>query len=188
MKFSRVTASFLALLFFFSVPVYSQNPAFKQKIKKFKNSRRFFVKYDKFKNETTITAGPFSLTGTMEYMMTDTMIFLYSGFRFEGENITTPVDAFYLGFSYSGREWQFLKNTDVYALVDGERMHLGEADRDSDVHLGGVEEMLAIKLDQATFSKIAKAKSVELKVGEREFKLKEEHLQSFRDLISLSQP
>ena len=38
------------------------------------------------------------------------------------------------------------------------------------------------------FAGIAAGKAVEVKVGAKEFKIKEEHLQAFRDLISLTTP
>jgi len=48
------------LLLFSAVAVSAQEQAFKDKIKHFKNSRRFSVRYDKFKDVTWITVGAFA--------------------------------------------------------------------------------------------------------------------------------
>ena len=187
MRGTPIVITLVLLLSFGSAATTQYEEAgLKQQIKKFKNSRRFLVKYDKFKDRTVVRVGPFGLTGSMEYALTNTMIGILAGFGYEGAAIQKSVEAFSLGFTYSGKEWEFLKDRDVYALVDGERMQLGKADRASDINLGSVEELLSVSMDTATFNKIANAKVVEIKVGNREFKLKNEHLQAFRDLESLT--
>src|SRR5438874_1391008 len=151
MRLTRLFLTFTLLLAFCGLAVAQGGETdLRQKIKNFKNSRRFLVKYDKFKDKT--------------------------------------VETFYIGFDYSGKEWEFLKERDVYALVDGERMKFGEAARDSDINLGSVKEVLSIAVGADAFEKIANAKVVEMKLGDREFKLKAEHLQAFHDLLSLSKP
>jgi len=60
--------------------------------------------------------------------------------------------------------------------------------RDSDIKLGGVNEALAVSVPYETFLKIANGTSVEMKLGVKEFKLKDEHLEGFRDLASRMVP
>jgi hypothetical protein len=160
----------------------------RDRAKKFKNGKRFFVKYDKFKDQTMVFVGPFSLTGSMEYAFTSSTISIYAAFVFKGQKTDQPVDTLTLGFVHTGKEWQFLKSSDVYVLADGERMVLGEGSRDSDLKIGSVEETVEVTLSADMFSKIANSKVVEMKVGSREFKLKDEHLQALHDLLSLTKP
>jgi len=66
-------------------------------------------------------------------------------------------------------------------------MELGEGDRDSDVRrLGSVSELLIYRLPADAFYQIATAHNVELKLGNLKLTLKDEHLEAFRDLYSLS--
>lgn len=60
--------------------------------------------------------------------------------------------------------------------------------RDSDVKLGSVKEFLAASLTYNTFLKIANGKSVETKLGRKEFKLNDDHLEGFRDLAGRMMP
>jgi len=74
-------------------------------------------------------------------------------------------------------------------LVDGE-ISLGRAARDSDVELGSMKKFLAVNLPYTTLLKIANGKNVDMKLGRKEFKLKDEdeHLEGFRDLASRMVP
>jgi len=104
--------------------------------------------------------------------------------------------------SYS-QDWLFLReeSRELYAIIDGERVRFGIGERESDIPTGFaaglatlgtgrvmVHERLMYKLSREDFSKLANSKSVELKVGNYEFKLKDEHQQAFRDLMSLAAP
>lgn len=154
----------------------------KSRAKHFRNSKRFVVEYDKFKDETLAHVGPFAISSK------GGMVGLYARFLFKGPQVTAPVDTFYLGIIRYGRQWQFLDTDKVYLLIDGERFAL-DAARGS--RLGNsraylTEEWLTIPIDAATFQKLASGKSVEIKAGAIEAKLKDEHMQAFWDLISLS--
>lgn len=85
-------------------------------------------------------------------------------------------------------EWRFQKNHALFALVDGERLALGDGQNDGNVGLGdGVSEHLVFNLTQEQFAKVANGKSVEIQLGGFERKLKPEHIQKFKDLVSLTQ-
>jgi hypothetical protein len=161
----------------------------KQKIKRFKNSQLFYVRYDEFRDWTTVRVGPFNIGGTDEYFMSGTIIWLYGAFRFSGQRIQNPAGQFfpfYITLGYRSQNWMFLNSRDVYALVDGERFELGEILRSSNVDDGSVSETVAIPMDAAMFAKIANGKTVEMKFGEREMTLKDEHLKAFRNLLELA--
>lgn len=175
---NRRTCSALMFLLLLASPLHAQG--IKQKIKTFRNSKRFIVKYDKFKNRTWVSV--WFATGSKFGGA------LSGEVSFQGEEPEGKADYFFALASYS-RSWRFLDESDreLYAIIDGERMRLGIGDRDSSIMPGAsVREDITFKLDAETFAKIANSKSVELKVGLIEFKLKDEHQEAFRDLISLT--
>ena len=175
---NRRTFSALLFLLLLTSPLHAQG--IKQKIKTFRNSKRFIVKYDKFKNRTWVSV--WFATGSKSGGG------LSGEVSFQGEEPEGKADYFFAIASYSGN-WRYLDKSDreLYAIIDGERMQLGIGDRDSSIMPGAsVREDITFKLDAETFAKLANSKSVELKVGLIEFKLKDEHQEAFRDLISLT--
>lgn len=173
----------LALALTLSIlPLATAQTDLKTRTKTFRNSKRFSVEYDKFKDQTLAHVGPFAISSK------GGMVGLYARFLFKGSRVKEPVDTFYLGIVRYGRRWQFLHTDKVYLLIDGERFAI-DAARGS--RIGGsraylTEEWLTVPVDAATFQKLASGKIAELKAGNIEAALKDEHLEAFRDLISLT--
>lgn len=157
----------------------------KQKVKTFRNSKRFSVNYDKFKDDTGVTVwfGAGDPRGGL----------IWGAIGFKGETPDGAIDYFFL-FDSANSDWRYLKDEDrkLYAIIDGQRLQLGIGERESKVSTTlltrdvYVRERLVFQLDDKTFGKLANGKSVELKVGRVEFKLKDEHQEAFRDLMSLA--
>ena len=158
----------------------------KAKIKGFKNNKRFEVYYDKFKDQTRVAVSSFNVGGDGAYIMSGSMLGIGAYFFFEGKELKGEIKHYILFFNSTSREWRFLRNSQLYALVDGERFELGEGTRRSDVRQGGVSEQLLFKLPEDIFKKLAEAKSAELRVGPVEMTLKAEHKTAFRDLYNLA--
>jgi hypothetical protein len=115
---------------------------------------------------------------------------LVVGFGFTGTVLLPGAKEpqFSLVFLSQSGEWHFLKNHALNALVDGERLALGDGQRDGNADVGGgVSEHLAFNLTQEQFEKIANGRSVEIQLGGFERKFKAEHIQMFKDLFSLTQ-
>jgi hypothetical protein len=76
----------LILVALFLFPVQNQTPeaAFKQRVSKFKNSKRFEYKYDKFKDMARVSVGPFMLTGAPTYISTGFYVFTLGRLRVQG--------------------------------------------------------------------------------------------------------
>jgi len=165
----------ISMLFSVSVQAHS---ALKEKTKNFKNSKRFAVTYDRFKDRTWVRVGPFI-----------DRLSISASFTFEGESQSAPVSEITLIFYSYSSDWRFLNNRDLYVIVDGERMDLGEGARSGSVtsryRSVGVTETLVFAVPFTVFEKFTNAKSVEFKVGPIETSLKDEHLTAFRDLLSL---
>jgi hypothetical protein len=158
-------------------------PEPKERIKSFRNSKRFEVKYDKFTDETRISVGPFLVGSFKAYFMRGSQLEMSALFFMT----KSPVKEIYLVFESSSRDWRFLRNSELYALADGERLAFGEADdTDSRIRGRGVSEAVSYAIPLDAFFKLAKASHAELKIGNIQLELKDEHLEAFRDLYSLS--
>ncbi len=162
------------------------------KIKTFRNNKRFSVKYDKFKDRSFVDVGPFVVGGNMRYVVSGSQLYMTARFIYAGQTIKAPVENFALWFRATGKDWEFLKARDLYAIADGERFDFGEGRYDGDVSASrrsvGVSETLGFIIPAAAFEKLGKAQNVELRIGDFEMKLKDEHKEAFRDLLSLSTP
>lgn len=164
--------------------VGAQQPSLKDQIKTFKNNKKFAVEYDRFKNLTDVTAGPFDVRGIN--------LELSASFTFEGEIQKEPIKSVWLIFDSRSLNWQFLSNRELLAIIDQERVTLGEGERGSSVNSSRgrygrvtLHERLVFELPLETFQRLAKAKAVQLRVGPIEVSLKNEHLKAFSDLLSL---
>ncbi len=154
--------------------------------KTFKYRRAYKVQYDKFKDQTRIFSGFFPASKSSLYIMTNRMISIGSAFFFDGQMLIKAPSEFYILFETSGGDWAFLKDHHFYAIADGERMDLGDGEHDGDVKLGGVSEYLIYKLTSENFHKIASAKKLEIKIGQYETELKDDTIQSFKNIESLA--
>lgn len=169
----------LALLLLTFIPAPQD---LESKIKTFRNSKRFSVKYDKFRDDTHVSVGPFFVGGTKAYVWRGLKLEMSAHIFLDRQ----PVKYVYLRFASHTRDWTFLKNSEMLALVDGERMQFGEGERDSDIRRGGVSESLVYSIPLEQFAKIGQATNAELKIGTVELALKDEHKEAFRDLLSLA--
>lgn len=184
MRNKLLTAALLLLCF---VSAQAQS-SLKDQIKTFNNKGRFAASYDRFKNITHVTVGPFFMQG-MSLQMT-------AAFSFDGEVQHGLAKGVWLLFDSSSSDWQFLNGRELFAIVDQERVALGEGIRTSTVASRPtygryvrpsvtVRERLAFAVPFDTFEKISKGKIVDMRVGQIELTLKDEHLLAFRDLLSL---
>lgn len=173
----------LILVLLLGVPATAQDPDLKAKIKTFRNNKRFDVEYDRFKDQTWIKVGPFAVV-TEKPVRT---LGMDASIVFSGEKQSKPINTAFLRFAAYSREWKFLDSRSLYAIVDGERLSLGEGIRDSRIssYAALLKEELSFLLPLEILSRFSEAKSVELRVGYFELKLKEEHQIAFRDLLSL---
>lgn len=174
------------------IPTQSAPEAtFKQRVAKFKNSKRFEMRYDKFDDRTLVKVGPFYLWN--ELLKPENNFQMAAGFAFTGQKLAEQVDQFALIFVVNGDNWKFLEGRTLKMIADDERFDLGEADRTGKVGRSffgdvRVKESLIVAVPAEVFAKMMTAKKVEMRLGQREFKLKDEHLQAFRDLMSLTKP
>lgn len=153
--------------------------------KKFKSWRHFEVKYDKFKDRTSVKAGPFSTDTSFRSL--DSGPGVTASFIFKGDSLSESVDAYLLTFALTSRRWRFLNDPELYIIADGERLFTGTALHDGRVNYNSVSEVVTVEVSGEVFRKVANARAVEMKMGSNEFKLKDKPLRAFRDLVSLAE-
>ena len=181
-RFAIVLSIFLT----YSAPLVGIGQSLKPPPSKFKlkHKSRIGMTYDRFKDQTTVTVGPYFLSSGMDIVMTNSQFQLMALFTFDGQTLRKQVEKASIGFHSSSKDWKFLKDSSVYVLADDQRFDLGTAERDSDVRIGRVSEILAVDVPYETFTKIANSSKVDMRFGNKEIKLKDEHLEGFRDLAS----
>lgn len=153
----------------------------KERTKTFRNNKRFSVEYDRFKNLTHISVGPFRVEDGLVSGLS-----VEAWFTFKGTTRPAETTTVYLTVSRYGSGWAFLDDRRLLAIIDGQRLDFGEGDRESSVRRGGVSEALYYDMPFERFEQVANAKSVEMRIASKEFTLKDEHREAFRDLISLA--
>lgn len=124
------------------------------------------TKYDKFKNETSVTFWGTGL-GVDEAAM----------FTHSGDKLTSDVDTFFLYFRGNGRCYGFcFHDPGLILLIDGNREDLGTRKTLSD----GV----VFSISRDMLKKIADAKLVEYQVGRYEGKWETKTLNKFKLLLA----
>lgn len=152
------------------------------------NRARFETKYDKFKDTTTVQFKRLPLTGTSRRVLSGETLYFIGAFHFKGQVIAMPVSVAQIGFLSESEDWLYLRDSHLTALIDGERVDLGIANRDSNVGKEKVNELLIFEVSYETLLKIANGATVEMQLGPREFKLKDSHLYALRDLAARMKP
>lgn len=183
----------IILILIFSFSAFGQTgveeKALKEKAKTFKQKKQYLIGYDKFADRTTVLFFE-GLSSTSSYMWSGTIISFSISFNFEGKTLNKSIDDFYLIFSAQGKDFKFLKNRRLYVIADEERFDFGDGDLDADIRrqLFGnykTEETLIYKISRADLEKLSKAKSVEIKVSDRIFKLKPEMIEGLKNILNL---
>lgn len=142
------------------------------------------VTYDKFRDQTTIST---------ESDITSDKLRTLALFVVNGSRVTKPPKAILLTFVVEGSGWQLMRSCPAHlcegrALLDGERVSLGKGEWKGDVISGGVVERVAFGLSLATFTRLAKARRVELQIQPLEFDLPQIVLKRFRHLLDWTTP
>lgn len=196
------------LIFCFSILTFAQAEnttsktieELKQQAKSFKDRGKYQIHYDKFEdtsiarfsgNNLVTTGEQFGAAlatamGGRSSISSIPILLLGGGFLFTGDALKESPKDYFIYFDYSGESWAFLKNSKLIFLVDDERIQFGDGEADRSIKKqGGVKEIIGFKASKEDLLKIGNGKSVELKIGTLERKLKPEQAQMFLNIISL---
>jgi len=207
----RKTLTVAAMILGLSCLVVAQQPSVADpgidvaaQLKQLKNHDKFVRSYDKFKDYTVVAVKPMNLLSAMESGAASFARTLGNGPYHTGPTINVPTQlALTAAFGFKGTrlneqphfgfifitdsaDWRFLKDHKLYALIDGERLELGEGQHDGDVYLGGVKEEMIFELTREQLEKFANGKSVEIQLGGFPRKLKSEQIEKLKTLLSLA--
>lgn len=161
------------LYFMIVIPAYiaAQSPA------PSRPAPKVFTEYDRFTDETTV-----GISITLEKYQVEIptarmqeFLMLLGGFTHSGKQMEKQPATVRLAFQSQARNWRFREGAQLDAIVDGERIAFGSLDY-SRKNLGaGHLEILRLDAPVRTFLKLARGKSVEIRIGSKEVKLSEEH-------------
>ena len=143
--------------------------------------------YDRFEDRTRYWTSPVAISYEYEHAL-----WVSGYFYYRGQGAGKPIENIGL-FSFSkSRGWQYLENGALTAIVDGERLPLGQPIRkDSEIpHFTSqyddvrVGETLTFRIRYSTLLKIANAKRVEMRLGRTEFYLSAATLVDLQSLLA----
>jgi hypothetical protein len=122
--------------------------------------------YDKFKDTTTVTSPTMQLFGTLTNGLQLKLIGVY-----EGQKPTQPKETGIMLFSVAD-ERQFRDDTELIFLINDERLKLGKMQiAMRDYKSGRYMEGLYLAVTLETIKRLADGKTVEAKVGSKEFRI-----------------
>ena len=174
-----------------------------------KRKTKVETSYDEIKKETTARIGPYEIWKPPHNSVAGESNFeavgLTVSFSYPGRKIVTPKQVTIMVFSTSQRSagfeaqatGEFEKRRAFSVSTDSKQYNFGEAEL---VGIGKgrvatrvfepanavlVREVVKKVIPLEDFSQIAQSEKAEIKVGDRKFKLKKDHLEAFRNFVSL---
>ena len=158
-----------------------------------KPSKYLKTKYDKSKDQTTVTLKKISLSGSMAREVGNAndvpQLSMDASFNYPGQQLTKPVEEVTLKFSTFSKYPAYQKSQNVVGVVDGDNaLVLGASTYSSNSQTFGIEEILSIKVPYAALKRIADSKTFKLYLGSREIDFKETEHAALRDLAGAMAP
>jgi hypothetical protein len=156
--------------------------------------------YDEVKDTTTVRLNPMQVYGealaSSNYAGDDGARF-YASFTYPGRTSSAPPKRVLITLISTSEDWKYKDSLKLTASVDGKHLKIGplehapsftvKAPADS-ISADSVSQEIAISLPYKTFLRIANGKKVRIRMGPREFKLEENHLEALRDLAGRMHP
>ena len=166
----------------------------------FAHDGKIETSYDEVKDTTTVRLNPMQLYGealaSSNYVGDDGARF-YASFTYPGRTSSAPPKRVLITLISTSEDWKYKDSLKLTALVDGKHLKIGplehapsfavKAPADS-ISADSVSQEIAISLPYKTFLRIANGKKVRIRMGPREFKLEENHLEALRDLAGRMHP
>jgi hypothetical protein len=165
-----------------------------------KKSSNISSKYNKAKNQTTVTLKTMPLKEARErapagYQLRVQMD-MDAFFTYPGEKIEKPVQTVTLRFHATANVYNFARPQTVSIVIDekvpggaGKVLKLGDTDYKSDLKFNSVyEEFMNITIPAATLAKIGEAKTVDIYVGTYGYTLREKQIADLREMAGRTKP
>jgi hypothetical protein len=154
---------------------------------KYKHQAKIKATYDATTDKTTLAMWPYEVRRNYDYEYES--IAIAAGITFSGKTLNSTPQLVEFGIlSQSRWGWLFNKDRSLVAVIDGERLSLGEMKvvtaRTFTIGATYFREDLNLMLPYEVYMKMANAKKVILKAGQVMMELGKEHLEALRDLGS----
>jgi hypothetical protein len=156
---------------------------------KFKHEGKFQATYDRAQDRTVVAFQPYGVN--INYRDPLESVAITAGFIHPGQTLTSPPQFIEFGIisqSRSGWEFEREKDRQLTLVIDGEVINVGEMKlitaRRFTIGALYYREDLAYTMPYEGFVRMASAKKVSVKVGRTELKLRNEHLEAMRELVS----
>jgi len=109
-----------------------------------------------------------------------------SFFHFRGRGAGHSIERLGFVFFSSSQDFRFTRNSQLYAIADGQRIALGgPASNETDVQGSSARERLVFSVAYKIMVTIANAKHVEMRLGSSaEFELNDLHLSDLKALLA----
>ena len=187
----------LSAVLIFSFTLAAQNNPqtvddLKAEAETFKESEftRFEIRYDKKTDKSSVYFVGDVIYNELSYPLSGSNIQLLANFQFDSNRLDRNIETFTLIFLTFGKRKEFLKSRNFYVLTDTEKFDFGVGEYNGDVDKGfsasfNNKETLSFEITREQLEKFAKAKTLKLKVGNREFNLKNEMRRGFANTLAL---
>lgn len=154
-----------------------------------KSASHVKTKYDKGKNLTTVTLKSMDLGGSMTRESTNlsqvTQITLDVSFNYPGEQKTKSVESAMMRFTSRAKYPVFQRSQNLMLVIDGgTAIPLGGTTYKTDSQTFYMDEIFDIAVPYEAMKRVAEAQSVSFYLGNREIRLRTEHLDDLREMVS----
>jgi hypothetical protein len=150
-------------------------------------------KYNKSKNETTVTLKSMALSNSMNREFTReseyTNLDLDVSFTFPGQQISKPAEAAFFKFKRTAKEMHFQHGQNLVAAIDDQSgLILGPTNYSSSSQTFYFEEFLTISIPYEAMKRIAGAQKLAFQLGTRNIPITNDQLNDLRALAALMAP
>jgi len=166
-----------------SWPAVSQDPAFPDK------DRKVTTVYNDKTQTTIVRFGPMHLinfsSGQDSYAIVDGELRLSAFFTYKGKTFVKPesIGLIFLSVNVPTNRWELSKQKDLEISADDSHWSIPNVQVvDSKNGNNLVIESLGVSIPCEAFARIANAKKVKLRLGDRRFDLTKQHAATLRDL------
>lgn len=166
--------------------------ALQTEAKEFKHRKRYVIRYDEAADQTNVYFHYATFKGVEEDTDDKFRTGIGAGFSFTGRDFAGSTDRYALTFT-AGPGWSFLIDRKVTLTADGKTLEFGEGERDASVERTLYDkrrtgEILLFRIGRRDLETLAGAQRVELSLGGRDYLLKEDHQQIFKNILALGTP
>ena len=195
MKDVFIFLSFPILFALLTLPMTAQQPRKLSSIDTESLEKGVLTKYDASKNETSVYIYPYvQIYKSGPNFLTAETLTMTAGFSYAGKDSASKPISVELGFISTVKTlWRFADERErkLTIIADDERFELGTLNRIKVRTVSMINQQdrryledLAMFIPFETFQKMAEAKKVVVKVGSYEIKLRKEHLEILREILS----